>query len=156
MQNQALKIQLQRLEELFKKVDQACATDLEMRAHWAKYLCVLVSGFLENAISEIYADFVKNAASQPVASYAAAILSKIQNPKTHKFLEVAGLFKKDWARDLEVYVEENGRKVAIDSIMTHRHNIVHGKTSGITIAAIKDYLEKSVEVLEFIENQTLS
>ena len=40
--------------------------------------------------------------------------------------------------------------------MNNRHQIVHGKQSGITIARVKQYIEKSIEVVIFIENQCLA
>lgn len=124
-----------------------------MRSHWAKYLCVLSAGFLENAIEEVYGDFVRNASSKPVADYTTSILSKIQNPNSTKFIETARSFKQEWATALESYVNDNGRREAINSIMKNRHEIAHGKYSGITIVQIKQYLDKAVEVIEFIEGQ---
>ena len=60
MENQELSRQLQRLNYLFKQTNAATRDDFELRAHWAKYLCVLSAGFLENAISLIYGDFVQS------------------------------------------------------------------------------------------------
>ena len=153
MHNRNLSIQLQRLKELFNKANVACGTDFEMRSHWAKYLCVLCSGFLENAVSEIYGDFVRGAASKPVANFADFNLSKIQNPKSIKFIEIAQSFRKDWATDLEVFLSSNGGGAAINAIMTNRHRIAHGEDSNITLVQIKDYLDKAVEAIEFIETQ---
>lgn len=124
-----------------------------MRSHWAKYLCVLSAGFLENAITEIYGDFVRGAASKPVADYAMSTLSRIQNPKTSKFIEIARSFKPSWADALESYVDSDGRREAINSIMANRHEIAHGKHPGITLVQINDYLDRAVEVIEFLEHQ---
>ena len=153
MLNPRLSSQLQKLRDLFAKVDAACGGDFEMRSHWAKYLCVLSAGFLENAITEVYGDFVRVAASPPVADYAMASLSRIQNPKTSRFIETARLFKSSWADALESYVDSDGRREAIDSIMANRHEIAHGKHPGITLVRIKTYLDRAVEVIEFIEHQ---
>ncbi len=124
-----------------------------MRSHWAKYLCILSAGFLENAIEEVYGDFVRVAASKPVADYATSVLSRIQNPNATRFIEVARSFRQDWGVALEAYVNQDGRREAINSIMKNRHEIAHGKYSGITIAQIRDYFDKAVEVVEFIEHQ---
>lgn len=156
MQSRNLSTQLQRLRELFNKANVACGSDIEMRSHWAKYLCVLCSGFLENAISEIYGDFVRGAASKPVANYADSILSKIQNPKASKFIETAQSFKKEWATSLESFLASNGGGAAINAIMTNRHKIAHGENSDVTLVQVKDYLDKAVEVIEFIETQCRS
>src|SRR5947209_4744400 len=107
MRNPNLTSQLQSLNELFNKTNAACGGDLEMRSHWAKYLCVLCAGFLENAITEVYGEFVRGAASKPVADYAVSVLSKIQNPNAQKFFETAHKFKPQWGTDLNNYLDLN-------------------------------------------------
>ncbi len=102
-------------------------------------------------MSEIYIEFVRNAASEPVVNYASVMLRKIQNPKTNRFIEIARCFKRSWGEQLEVYVNEEGRKEAIDSIMANRHLIAHGKYSGITIVRLRQWLDKSVDVLDYVE-----
>jgi hypothetical protein len=153
MHNQELMRQLQILQSLFNRTGLATGGDIEMQAHWAKYLCILSAGFLENALSEIYGNFVKNAASDPVANYAFSTLTKILNPKCSKFIEIASAFKAQWGEELELYVSDEGRKEALDSIMSNRHLIAHGKNSGITVARLREYLDKSVQVIEYIEEQ---
>ncbi len=153
MQNHELNKQLRKIEKLIADTTSVSSGNLEIQAHWAKYICVLSAGFLENAISIIYISFVENAASKPVVNYTSKKLAKIQNPKTAKFLEVAKSFKEEWYEDLEAFVKDNGRKDAVDAIMKHRHQIAHGKDSGITISLLKDWLNKAKEVIKFIENQ---
>lgn len=153
MKSRELNKQLQRLKWL---IDQSSCFDgdkLELQSHWARYLCVLVSGFLENALSEVYSEYAKACANGSVSNFVESNLSKIQNPKSKKFLETAKAFNPDWEEKLSAYIEDNGRKDAIDAIMANRHLIAHGKDSGISLARVKDYLKKAVEVIEFIEAQ---
>ncbi len=98
---------------------------------------MLSAGFLENALCEIYGDFCKRAASEHVANFANNSLSRIQNPKTNRFIETASSFKKSWGENLEAFTEEDGRKEAIDFIMANRHLIAHGKISNISVAQVK-------------------
>ena len=153
MKNQELTRQLQVLQSLFKKTSIATNSDIEMQAHWAKYLCVLSAGFLENALTQIYISFCRNAASEPVANYTSLSLTKIQNPKCTKFVELAASFKKEWGDELEKFVSDGGRKEALDSIVANRHLIAHGKDSGITLSRLQEYLNKSIQVIDFIEKQ---
>ncbi len=153
MKSQELGQQLERINSLFERSQEACGDNVEMLSHWAKYLCVLVAGFLENAIEDVYSRFVMSAASEPVQNYAISRLSTIQNPKTGRFIEVAQSFKKSWGEELEIFVNEDGRREAIDSIMQNRHQIVHGQHSGVTLARVRDYLRKSLRVIEFLEAQ---
>lgn len=155
MKNRGLSSELQRLNDLISRTESSCGDNLELRSDWAKYICVLSSGLMENGIKAIYIEYAQNSVSGPVARFVSSKISQIRNPKTEKFLEIAAAFKEAWKVDLESYTIENERGTALDSIMTNRHLIVHGKSnnSNITMSAIKDYLKKSVEILEFIEDQ---
>ncbi len=112
-----------------------------------------MAGFLENAISEVYSSYVQKCSNEQVANYVEAVLGRIQNPKSQKFLETARSFNRDWELKLNDYIEQNGRKDAIDSVMTNRHLIAHGKDSGITLARLDQYFKKGVEVIDYIEGQ---
>lgn len=155
MLNRELSRQIQRLQDLIDKADVACGTSIELRAGWAKYICVVSAGLLENAIKELYIDFAGKKVSHPIASFVASKLSPIRNPKAEVFLVTAAAFNPTWRAELEVYMADDGRGDAIDSIINHRHLIAHGKShqSSISLARIKEYLGKAIEVLEFIEQQ---
>lgn len=129
------------------------ANQLELQSHWARYICVVSSGFLENALKEIFSNYARSCSSPPIADFVESKLSGIQNPKSNRFVETAGTFNKDWAINLEAFLAIEGRKEAIDGIMSNRHLIAHGKDSGITLAGIKEYLRKSVSVIEHLEQQ---
>lgn len=144
---------LQILESLINKANGATAGDLELQAHWAKYLCVIVAGFLEAALREVYINFTVKSASPQVASFATSTLSGIQNPKAQRFIETARAFKSEWGEDLEKFLEGGSGKDAIDSIMANRHLIAHGGDSGITMARLKQLLGACLPVVEFIEDQ---
>ena len=153
MQNRELSRQIQQLNALITRTVQASAGDADMQSHWAKYICVLSAGLLENALPELYSEYAQKSASPAISSYVRTSLSKIQNPKTARFIETAGAFKKEWEEELKAFADNQGRKDAVDSIMNNRHRIAHGKSSDISMARIKDYLQRSIELIEFIEEQ---
>ena len=156
MKNQELSTQLQRINAVFTRSHAACGESQEMSSHWAKYLCVLSAGFLENALREVYSVFVQNAAHEPVQKFAILQLSRIRNPKTKVFIDVTKSFKTSWAEELKNFVDKDGHREAIDSIMQNRHLIAHGNDSTITIARVRGYLDKAVSVVDFIERQCSS
>lgn len=153
MRNQELSRQIQQLNSLIARTDQASAGDIEMQSHWAKYICVLSAGLLENALTELYTEYALGAASEAVAAYVRANISKIQNPKTSRYVQIASTFKKEWGKELSIFANEEGRKEALDSIMSNRHLIAHGKRSDISMARVKEYLRKSIELIELVEQQ---
>lgn len=154
MNNAELNRQAQHLKRLIKSTSESTNYNLELQGHWGKYLCVLAAGFLENAISELYIELANNSSSPHVASFTRKMLDKINNPKSSKFIETAYSFKKEWGNELEKYFEANPEiKEAIDSIMTNRHRIAHGKTATISVTRLAEYLDGSIEALNFIEKQ---
>jgi hypothetical protein len=152
MQNTEINRQIQKIKALIAKAREASKDNLDLQSHWARYICVLVSGFIENSIKEIYSDFIKTNSAAPVASYSINNLLKLQNPNTEKILGIVGSFKKDWMKEVEEFVNAEGRKDAIDSIINNRHQIAHGKDVGITITRVSNYLEKVIETMTLIES----
>jgi hypothetical protein len=128
--------------------------DLELQSHWAKYLCVLCAGFLENALTETYSEYTRVSANEAVSGYVSRQLERIQNPNVQKILSTTYQLK-NLGDTLDEYVSQDGRKEAIEAIMNNRHKIAHGEDSGITILRIKEYLPKIVQVVEFMELQCL-
>lgn len=153
MKNAIISQQLARINNLISSTNESTKESLELQSHWAKYICVLTAGFLENAIAQVYSDFAKQCSPEFIHRHISQYVSKIQNPKSTKFVEVAKSFKVEWGQELEIFIDDKGRSEAIGNIMKNRHLIAHGKSSQITLVQIKEYLKRSVEVLDFIEKQ---
>jgi hypothetical protein len=156
MKSSRLTSQKQRLDWLIAEASMFSGEQIELQAHWARYLCILASGFLENALAEVYSAYANSCSNRFVSSFVELTLTKIQNPKTSRFLETARAFHPLWEVELEDFMESGGRREAIDALMSNRHLIAHGKDSGITLVRVKDYIRKSIEVIEFIEAQCSS
>lgn len=140
----------QRLDNLFKKT--AGIADLETQAHWARYLCILCSGFLEVAVREIYKQYALNGSNAYVANYVQGRLKGFQNPNMEKILQVTRSFNPQWEDNLKALVDGE-LKDAVDSIVSNRNRIAHGDDVGITYATIKTYYDKAVKVVEALEVQ---
>jgi hypothetical protein len=153
MKSRELIKQHDQIKLLIEQTKLSTDSNLELQGHWGRYICILVAGFLENAIGEVYVKFITDSSSPQVAQYTITTLKKVQNPKASKFIETASKFKKEWGEQLEAFLENDGRKDAIDSIMRTRHQIAHGKDTRIGVVQVKNHFEKSIEVIEFIESQ---
>jgi len=141
------------LDDLFSKIS-TLDSDFEMQSHWAKYLCIRVSGFLEVAVSTIYKNYAKNKAAPFVVNYVDKQLSSFQNPNMEKILKITRAFNPDWAKEIEIELINNSEiKDSIDSIVDVRNKIAHGENVGITYARIKRYYEVALKFVEFLENQ---
>lgn len=154
IQNEELRKQSDKILKLIENAERAFDEGDEMRSHLAKYICILCSGFLENAIHLIYADFVKlETSSSSLISFATISLNKIQNPNSEKFRSIAKSFKPEWEPILNSFLQADERATALNYIIRDRHKIAHGKDSDITLSRIKEYHNKTVEVVKYLEFQ---
>ena len=140
----------QRLDNLFEKVKDI--SDLELKSHWARYLCVLVSGYLETSVRAIYSEYSSKKASKNVANYVNSSLKRFQSPKMGNILQLTEAFSRQWAEELE-NATDGKLKESVDSIVTLRHNIAHGRDSGVSYARIREYYQSAIKVIELIEKQ---
>jgi hypothetical protein len=139
----------QRLDALFSRVS-TISHDLELQAHWARYLCILTSGFIEESVRILLSEYVQKRADSNISRYVNAQLEGFQNPKAGKILDLLRAFDIAWAESAEQFLGDE-RKDAIDSIVNNRNQIAHGRNVGISYVTIRNYYEKAVEAVDFIE-----
>lgn len=149
MNNQSVFIEKQRLENTFKLKGEFLE-DFELQAHWARYLCVLTSGFLESSVRHLLGSYARRQAGPSVANYVEYHLNSFQNPKSEKIVEIFKVFNPLWELRIRQFIDGE-RKDAIDSIVNNRHQIAHGRNAGISYVTIRRYYEKSLEVIEFLD-----
>jgi len=139
----------QRLDHLFEKIS-AFPDDIELQSHWSRYLCILVSGFLETSVQAIYSQYAKEKSISHVANYVTKRLERFTNPNMEDILTLAGMFNKDW-RDYLENATEGELKAAVDSIVANRNQIAHGVDVGISFVTIRGYYQSAVKVVDLIE-----
>lgn len=155
--NIELERQYLRLNNLITETKNRFEPDDEMQSHMAKYLCILCSGFLENAIKSTLTDFAENKTNnEMVLAYVKSQLKRINNPNAKRIRETTKIFSSDWEERLNTFMQENDKASAINYIITDRHKIAHGKDSEITIRRIEQYFSKVVEVFVYIEQDIIA
>ena len=80
--------QRQRLDSLFLKAREF--PDAELQSHWCRYLCILVSGFLENAVEHCLSEYTRTRSNEYVLNYVQTKLYGFQNPKMGSIIELFG------------------------------------------------------------------
>lgn len=138
-----------RLDALFDKVEGL--EDLELQAHWARYLCVLASGYVETSVRAILIDYARDKASPPLRNYIESRLARFQNAKMRRILEEVRNFSPDWADQLEAACR-GARKDAVDSLIANRHQIAHGADVGITFSRVRGYYGFAHEVVALLHD----
>ena len=124
---------LDRVFESSKSID-----DDEVKSHYARYLCVLTSGYLEEAIKIIIRIYVDNRTPPTISNYIISLTSSITNLKTEKLGSFLNAFNSEWKDKFESILTDE-EKDAIDSVVANRHKIAHGQNVGVSYIRVKEW-----------------
>lgn len=139
-----------RLENLFDKYNDIPEDDWELKANWAKYLCVMVSGHIEITIRTLLFKYCDDKASPFVVNYVSASLKDFQNPKFWKIEDLLRKFNPDWAESLTNDLDESV-KSSIGSIVKNKNLIAHGNDVDITFHRLFNYYKDALILLDKVE-----
>jgi hypothetical protein len=120
---------------------------IELRSDFARYLCVLVSGFLEQAVVELILEHARKRAGPSVQEYVESQMRRFINAKAQKLIELLGSFDLDWGKDMTAFFATEGTKEAVDSVVDLKNTIAHGRSVGVTIARVTAYYEQVQKVV---------
>ena len=147
----------QRIADLVKKPPTnvtGTGSELDVHAHWAKYTCVLVSGFLEQAIKEIFLEHAYANSSPRVRKYVAGTWPTSKNMKCDAIKEILGHFDGMWVTGFEEWLNGSERRKEINEIINWRNAIAHGKeenTNNVTLASVSNKFEIACDLIDYIE-----
>jgi RiboL-PSP-HEPN len=138
-----------RLDATFARINRIGVDEFEVRADFARYLCVLVCGYLQRAVVELLLHYATTHADESVTRYVSWRLKGFQNPSVARIKETVGAFDKTWRPDLDQFIVDE-RLDAIGSVLAQRHLIAHGGPSDITYARMAEYYKHIQEVVEHL------
>jgi len=144
----------QKIDHVFSLTD-TIQPDEELMSHWAKYLCVLTSGFVENSLRSILAQFVVARSSSEVANYVESKIRSITNLSEERVYQLLRSFSSDWGDKFREKRTEK-QKDAIDSVVANRNLIVHGRSVGITILRIREYYTEIIKTITMIDEECVN
>lgn len=136
----------QRLDATFDRVGTIDPKAPELQSDFAKYLCVLVSGYIERAIVEIVQEHARRNGSPTLQKFLEANTNKIANLNPQRIIDFLGSFSKELRREIEKFLSEDQRE-AINTIVSNRHLIAHGRESGISYSEVRNHYEKSQNLI---------
>jgi hypothetical protein len=134
----------QRLDALFQAIEGA-GLNSELTAHYARYLCVLVSGYVEQSVKELVSQYCRRRSPDPIQRYVGTQLKRLNNIDLEKLKQLVHSFNVDWWTDIEN--ERPDELLAFGSVATVRNAISHGAETGITLSTVKQYFEQVSVVL---------
>ena len=138
----------QRLDATFTRAERI-GSDPELQSDFARYLCILVSGYLEKAVAELVLEHSRRMSAPSVQRFVELQTRRLTNVNSQRLKDLLGSFDLDWQQDLSAFLVDE-RKDAIDSIVNLRNSIAHGQSVGVTYLQVVKYYEQIQKVIDHV------
>jgi hypothetical protein len=112
--------------------------DFELQSDFARYLCVLVSGYLEKSIAELLLEHARSNGGATLQRFVDSNTRRFTNANSRRIMDLLASFHPDWHRDVAAFLVDDS-KDAVDSVIGLRNNIAHGGAVGVTYNRIHGY-----------------
>lgn len=138
------------LDATFQRIKTLQAgADLEVQSDFARYLCVLVSGYLEKSVSELVLEHARKNGSPTLQRFVERQTRRFADANWERLLTLLASFDPDWRQSLDSGLTSQ-HKDAVNSVVGLKNTIAHGGMVGVTYQRIKDYYAKVQDVIEHI------
>src|SRR5687768_10256991 len=114
------------LDATFERIKKIDTAEFELRADFSRYLCVLVSGYLEQSLRNATAEYIRSRSQPTIANFVIKTTGRISNLKTEKITDHLLSFNTSWEEPLKTLLADEA-KDAINSVVALRHGIAHGQ-----------------------------
>lgn len=142
-----LESRIRRLVDLVPTVE-----DDELRAELTKHLCVLCSGLLEVACRDIIARYAAPRCDRTVFRFVETRLADLQSARVGNMHQLLACFDPGRADTWRDALSDEERD-SVDSIVSNRHQIAHGRSIGLSFDVLNGYLEGARKALGLMERQ---
>ncbi|MGE4288635.1 MAG: HEPN domain-containing protein [Salinivirgaceae bacterium] len=112
--------------------------DDEIKAHLSKYFCVRVSGYLENVIKSLVANYSEGTSPQAVSTYVQNTMKNVTNLSEEKLTKLLKKFNEDWESTFLDKVSDQQLE-SLNSLISNRNSIAHGQQDNISHRYIGQY-----------------
>ena len=150
MRNPKLLDEKKHIDDLFNQVN-SYSGDPYIKSLLTYYLCMRISGFLENCVRIIFQDYSIPRTKENVQTFVTNKLKKFPNPTWSAIIDLALEYNKQWVDNLKKAVKFQ-QISSLESINVNRNAIAHGGSSSITIVDLSKYYADIVLLIEELEN----
>ena len=104
----------------------------------AQLITVWASGYLESACREVVLAYTAKRADENVVNYVSHTLDRFTNPSMDKIFRLLGAVDQDATDELQDFAD-GSVEASVNSIVSNRHRIAHGRSTQITMVQVKIY-----------------
>ena len=141
-------------EELDRLFDRADELDRgsEIAGDINRYLCVRVSGLLEQSILML-ADRIFLVGQHIGQQFGLSWLERAPNPSKVEIVKFVGRFSSCWADELTALLKDDERGTRLNSLIGIRNDVAHGKNQGVSLMQARGYYELVREVIDWVADR---
>ena len=138
-----------RLKTVATAIDGA-GLNSELTSHYARYLCVLISGYAEQSVKELVMQYCRVRSETRIQRHVGIQLKRLRNVDQEKLRQLVESFDVTWWETLVLQYQD--QLSAFDSVAALRNNISHGGDAGVTMVTIRQYLKDVETVLDALSD----
>ncbi len=138
------------LDELYIRADPRSISDPEIAGDLARYLCIRVSGYLEQATAIILRNYCEKNSYGDVQKFAMSWLDRTPNLSSDAMLNLVGKFNRSASDELKGFLEIEERGSSLNSLIGIRNDIAHGRNQGLSRTQAWQYFEVAELVIEWL------
>lgn len=146
-ERRSLEIRIDRLFDTARGVEND-----ELRAELTKYLCVLASGFLEVSCRHILSGYSQKRSSPEIDRFVRSRLSYFRSPTSGNIKQLLSAFDPGCAERWREGLDDE-QADALDSIVSNRHLIAHGRSVGLSLHVLERYYLSANEAIAGLEEE---
>jgi hypothetical protein len=148
-----MRLQIENQERKLDKLllDISAIQDDEIKAHLSKYFCVRISGYLENVLKILVANYSEGSSQKPVTNYLQNDLKNVTNLSEEKMQKILQKFSEDWYINFNSKVTEQQLQ-SLNSIISNRNSIAHGQQDNISYKVIGQYYTDLKEIVKALKD----
>jgi hypothetical protein len=139
----------QQLDETFLRADQETSPGTDLEGDINRYLCIRISGFLEQAVGSCCRALVEVQARENAVTYALSHLDKAPNPRAERLVQLVRRFSSEWADELDNFLSAEERRSRVNALMGIRNDVAHGKNQGVSRRQAYEYYSLVDEVVDW-------
>ena len=139
-----------RKDRLNAVVGQVDGADLspELLAHFARYLTVLASGYVEQSTKELIREYSRTHGDARLQRLTGRHVEKTRNIDAEKLKQLLDALDADWWPSLQASHSDDIE--ALTSIATLRNSISHGGDSNASLVVVKSYIERIERIVVWL------
>ena len=138
-----------KLNNLYNQISKV--QDDEIKAHMSKYFCIKMSGYLENTIKILVANYSGKSSPQAISTYVQNSLKTTTNLSEEKLINLLKKFNNDWADCFSKKVNEQQIE-SLNSIISNRNSIAHGQQDNISYQTIGQYFSDIKQIILILKD----